>query len=248
MVEAVATALEDRDRFLSDRSRLRMPPSALYDASRIDAIATDFDPLGAGRRRGSVDSTKGLGGTAHLAVVDADRRAVSLIQSLFFDFGTGILVRGGGFTLQNRGAAFSLDAGSVNELGPSLRPRSTLAPALACRGKELALVLGCMGGDGQVQTQVQLLIAMLDAGLDPQQAVSRPRWYFDRARSPVPSVLVERGMEAAVVDGLCVKGHDVSVLGASEEIMGHAQVIAVEETGALVGAADRRSDGQAAGW
>jgi gamma-glutamyltranspeptidase len=248
MVEAVASALEDRDRVVTDRSRLPMPPGDLYAAPHIDAIAADFDPLRAGQRQRSLGSTRGLGGTAHLAVVDAERRAVSLIQSLFFDFGSGIPVRGGGFTLQNRGAAFSLEEGSVNELGPSLRPRTTLAPAMACRGNDLALVMGCMGGDGQVQSLVQLLVAMLDAGLDPQQAVARPRWYFDRALAAAPRVLVESGVEAAIIEGLRRKGHEVAVLGASEEIMGHAQVIAVEKTGALAGATDRRSDGQAAGW
>jgi gamma-glutamyltranspeptidase len=248
MIEAVAQALEDRDRFVSDRSRLRIPPASLFAAPHVAAVTSGFDPKRARGRQLSTGSTKGLGGTAHLAVVDADRRAVSLIQSLFFDFGAGIPVREGGFTLQNRGAAFSLDEGSVNELGPALRPRTTLAPTLASRGKELALVLGCMGGDGQIQTQIQLLVSMLDGGLDPQQAVSRPRWYFDRALSAVPTVFVENGMQEPMLNELRARGHEVSVLGASEEIMGHAQVIAVEPSGALIGAADRRSDGQAAGW
>ncbi|MDY0884400.1 gamma-glutamyltransferase [Dongia soli] len=109
-------------------------------------------------------------------------------------------------------------------------------------------VIGCMGGDGQVQTQLQLLIDMIDAGFDPQQAVSRPRWYLDRADEAGLQVLVEEGMEAEIVQGLRQRGHRVSVLGPAEEIMGHAQVIAIEPSGALVGAADRRSDGQAVGW
>jgi gamma-glutamyltranspeptidase len=200
-----------------------------------------------GRKQLSNGHTKGRGDTAHLAVVDSQRRAVSLIQSVFFDFGTGIAVKSGGFTLQNRGAGFSLENGSLNELMPGLRPPHTLTPTLACRGKELALVLGCMGGDGQVQTQVQLLVGMLDGGLDPQQAVSRPRWYLDRANSQLP-LLIEEGFDPIIVAALRQMGHEVSVLGPAEEIMGHAQVIAVEPTGALVGAADRRSDGQACGW
>jgi gamma-glutamyltranspeptidase len=105
-----------------------------------------------------------------------------------------------------------------------------------------------MGGDGQVQTQTQLLVAMLDAGLDPQQAVSSPRWYLDRASGPEPRVLFESGVDPAVVEGMRARGHTTALLGTSEDIMGHAQVITVEPTGSLVGAADGRSDGQAAGW
>ena len=149
--------------------------------------------------------------------------------------------------MQNRGAAFSLEVGSVNEFGPRLRSRTTLVPSLTQRGGELSMALGCMGGDGQVQTQTQLLVAMLDAGLDPQQAVSSPRWYLDRASEPEPGVLFESEVDPAVVEGMRERGHTPTLLG-SEDIMGHAQVIAVEPTGSLVGAADGRSDGQVAGW
>ncbi len=105
-----------------------------------------------------------------------------------------------------------------------------------------------MGGDGQVQTQTQLLVGMLDGGFDPQQAVSSPRWYLDRASGPQSRVLFESRMDGGVVTGMQARGHTTSVLGASEDIMGHAQVIAVEPTGSLVGAADPRSDGQVGGW
>jgi gamma-glutamyltranspeptidase len=247
MVEAVVGALEDRDQFVTDRTRLKVLPAYLYGPERVSSKASNIDLQRSKRKQQSIGPAKGRGDTAHLSVVDSQRRAVSLIQSVFFDFGTGIPVEPGGFTLQNRGAGFSLEVGSLNELGPCLRPPHTLTPTLACRGKELALVLGCMGGDGQVQTQVQLLVAMLDAGLDPQQAVSRPRWYLDRADPNFP-LLIEEGVDPAVVAGLHQMGHKVSVLGPAEEIMGHAQVIAVERSGALVGAAYRRSDGQAAGW
>ena len=247
MVEAVAGALEDRDRFVADRSRLELQASELYSPRWVASKASAIDLAKSKSRSQHTGSMKGRGDTAHLAIVDSERRAVSLIQSVFFDFGTGIPVRSGGFTLQNRGAGFSLQEGSINELGPLLRPPHTLTPSLACRGRDLALVFGCMGGDGQVQTQVQLLIAMVDAGLDPQQAVSRPRWYLDRAGPGLP-LLMEDGFDPTVVAGLQQMGHEVAILGPAEEVMGHAQVIAVEPSGALVGAADRRSDGQACGW
>ena len=248
MIEAAAEALADRDTHVTDRDRLRIDPRTLYSEPHIAAAAKDFNPGRTQPRERSTASTKGLGDTAHLAVVDKDHGSVSLIQSLYFDFGSGIPVRSGGFTLQNRGAAFSLEEGSHKEFKGGARPPHTLTPSMVLKGNEVSHVLGCMGGDGQVQTQLQLLIDMIDAGLDPQQAVSRPRWYLDRADEAGLQVLVEEGMEAEIVQGLRQRGHRVFVLGPAEEIMGHAQVIAIEPSGALVGAADRRSDGQAIGW
>jgi gamma-glutamyltranspeptidase/glutathione hydrolase len=248
MIEALAAALEDRDRFVGDRDRMSIEPESLYGDVHIDTIVGTIDPQRAGPRRGDGGPTKGRGDTAHLAVVDSNRLAVSLIQSVFFDFGTGIPVPSGGFTLQNRGAAFRLQSGHVAELAPGLRPPHTLAPTIACENGRLKYVLGCMGGDGQVQTQLQILHGMTRLAFDPQQAVSRPRWYLDRSTLSVSQVLVEEGVDAGLIDGLRRRGHDVSVLGPAEEIMGHAQVIAVEPNGALIGASDPRSDGQAAGW
>lgn len=248
MIEALAAALEDRDLHLADRSRLRISPESLYGDSHVETIAATINPDWATARQGADGPTKGRGDTAHLAVVDADRLAVSLIQSLFFDFGTGIAVPSGGFTLQNRGAAFRLQPGHVAELGPGLHPPHTLTPTIACENGRLRYVLGCMGGDGQVQTQLQLLQSMVRLGLDPQQAVSSPRWYLDRSGPSGAQIFAEEGIDPRLVDGLRARGHHLSLLAPAEEIMGHAQVIAVEANGVLAGAADPRSDGQVAGW
>jgi gamma-glutamyltranspeptidase/glutathione hydrolase len=248
MIEAASEALADRDAHVTDRDRLRVDPRTLYGESHIAMAARRVDPDRTRPRERSTASTKGMGDTAHLAVVDKNHGSVSLIQSLYFDFGSGIPVQSGGFTLQNRGAAFSLEEGSLKEFKGGARPPHTLTPSLILKGNEVSHVIGCMGGDGQVQTQLQLLVDMIDAGLDPQQAVSRPRWYLDRADEAGLQVLVEEGIEAEILQGLRQRGHRVSVLGPAEEIMGHAQVIAIEPSGALVGAADRRSDGQAIGW
>lgn len=173
--------------------------------------------------------------------------AVSLIQSLFFDFGACIPVLSGGFTLQNRGAAFALDDGP-SALRPSARPPSTLAPTIVTRaGGGLHAVLGCMGGDGQVQTQLQILLDLTDGGLDAQQGVSRPRWYLDRAAGDKPVVVMESGVSTAVAQCLRARGHLVEVRGPSEDLMGHAKVVCQTISGAMIGAADPRSDGQAGG-
>lgn len=247
LVEAVAEALHDRDRHICDRDLMTVDPARLYGMERVGAIAKSISTT-AKRRSATTVSTKGRGDTAHLAVVDRDGWAVSLIQSLYFDFGSGIGVPSAGFTLQNRGAAFSLEPDVANELKPGKRPPHTLTPTMICQGDQLTHAMGCMGGDGQVQTQLQLITGMIDAGLDPQQAISRPRWYLDRANSSGPQVMVEAGFDPSILAELRQRGHDVSVLGPAEEVMGHAQVISVTKEGVLVGGADPRSDGQAAGW
>jgi gamma-glutamyltranspeptidase len=173
--------------------------------------------------------------------------AVSLIQSLFFDFGACIPVPSGGFTLQNRGAAFALDDGP-SALRPSTRPPSTLTPTIVTRPRgEVYAALGCMGGEGQVQTQAQILLDLTDGRLDAQQAVSRPRWYLDRTAGDKPAVVLESGVSTAVAQGLHARGHLVEIGGPSEDIMGHTQVICQTTSGAMIGAADPRSDGQAGG-
>ncbi len=245
MVEALAAALHERDLRLGDRSQMEPQLQDLWSDEAVVAQARNFNEHCAGLPRlppPVAGATKG--DTAHLAVVDSDGLAVSLIQSVFFDFGSCIPVPEGGFTLQNRGAGFSLVPGAPSELAPGRRPPHTLMPTIATRGGELALVLGCMGGDGQVQTQTQLILDLTDGGLDPQQAVSRPRWYLDRSDLPRLPVLVEGGIAAEIVVGLRERAHEVEQLGPSQDIMGHAQVIAVMGDGALVGAADPRSDGQ----
>lgn len=244
-IEAVAAALAARDAFNDDRSRLSAPVETLWSAEAVAAFRAGFDPGGRGASRQDNAGRITRGDTAHLCVVDRQGMAVSLIQSLFFDFGSCVAVPEGGFVLQNRGAAFRLD-GEVARLAPGLRPPTTLMPSLLLRGGRPSHVLGCMGGDGQMQTQVQLILDMCVAGLDPQQAVSRPRWYLDRAAEGGPRLVVESGVDAALVEALRGKGHRIDRIGPLQDLMGHAQVVAFEADGVLSGAADPRSDGQVA--
>jgi gamma-glutamyltranspeptidase/glutathione hydrolase len=245
LVEAVAAALTDRDRHNDDRGRLGIDIHRLWDAPRVAEFLRDFDP--ARHRAPDVDGIQRItkGDTAHLAVVDRNGMAVSLIQSLYFDFGTGIPVPEGGFTLQNRGAGFHLTPDRPGFLAPGLRPPTTLMPTIATKGGRPHLVLGCMGGEGQMQTQLQLILDVTDGGLDVQQAVSRPRWYLDRSDPAAPKLMMERGPTPDLCEALGARGHQVVPLGHLEELMGHAQFIRLEEGSVLSGAADPRSDGQA---
>jgi gamma-glutamyltranspeptidase/glutathione hydrolase len=233
LIEAAGAALDIRDRINADGAGGSVERA--IDEAR--AFKHWFDPA---RHQARARAQHGgrKGDTAHLAVVDRDGFAVSLIQSLFFDFGSCIPVPTGGFTLQNRGAAFSLDPAHAGCLQPGKRPPHTLMPTLALEEGSVRLVMGCMGGDGQMQTQLQLLVDILDGGLDPQQATSRARWFLDRADHVVVS---EQG--AVDVGALERLGHRVIVKERYEEIVGHAQVIQIRAGGVLVGAADPRSDG-----
>jgi gamma-glutamyltranspeptidase/glutathione hydrolase len=246
-IEAAAAALAARDAVNDDRSRLAEPIERTWSDERRAAFARAFTRQA--RSAAGMPGTDRItrGDTAHLCVVDGSGMAVSLIQSLFFDFGACIAVPEGGFVLQNRGAAFTLD-GPVARLAPGLRPPSTLMPTIAMREGKPAIVLGCMGGDGQMQTQLQLLRDLCDGGLDPQQAVSRPRWYLDRSTLDGPRLMIEDGLGDDLIKALQGLGYEVERLGRFEDRMGHAQIIAIRDDGVLVGAADPRSDGQVAAF
>ena len=218
-----------------DRVRPYSPGKGTLTLKALDEC---LGPAGAG--------PPSTGDTAHVAVVDRDGLAVSCIQSLYFDFGSGVAVPETGIVLQNRGASFALVPGHPNELAPGKRPLHTLAPALATADGTTVAVFGAMGGDAQVQIHLQLLQGLALQGLDPATAISRPRWYL-RLSDDEFEVLVERRARAG--NHLALAGNRVRRTGPYNEVMGHAQVILVDEArGVLIGAADPRSDGVALGW
>jgi gamma-glutamyltranspeptidase/glutathione hydrolase len=250
-VESLRAALSDRDAVVADPER-SAGAEVLLDDGYLAARAAEIDPdrasagwppgVGAAARIASARD----GDTANLVAVDGSGLAVSLTQSLYCDFGSGVPVPGFGFMLQNRGACFSLAPEACNAIGPARRPLHTLMPGMAVSGAAIRYVFGCMGGHGQAQTQAQLL-SRLAAGDDPQDAVAAPRFFAD-PEAVEPVLYVERRLSARLRDELAARGHPLRVLGDWEEIMGHAQLVAVEPSGALVGAGDPRTDGAAAAW
>ncbi|HYT40692.1 MAG TPA: gamma-glutamyltransferase, partial [Acidimicrobiia bacterium] len=238
LIEAVATALAERDAHLTDPAHMRLPPGALADPARAAALAAARPTPAGGRARG------GGGDTAYLSAVDRAGLCVSLIQSNFNGFGSGVTVPGLGVNLHNRGAYFSLDPSHVNVVAPSKRTLHTLMPALARRDGRPWLVFGTMGADGQLQTQVQLLARLADDGADPAAALAAPRWVVDAGDF---SVRIEDRFPAGVVDGLRREGRRVEVVGPYEDCMGHAQLIRLDGDG-LAAASDPRCEGLAAGF
>lgn len=238
LIEAAVAALAERDAHLTDPDHMRLPPGVLADPGRARAVAaTAGIPTGGAGPRG-------VGGdTAYLCAVDGSGMCVSLIQSNYNGFGSGVTVPGWGINLHNRGAYFSLDPEHVNVIAPGKRTLHTLMPAFARRGGRPWLVFGTMGADGQLQTQVQLLARLLDDGADPAAALAAPRWVVGPGDF---SLRIEDRFPATVVDGLRRRGHRLAVLGPWEDCMGHAHVIRIDDDG-LTAASDPRCEGLAAG-
>jgi gamma-glutamyltranspeptidase/glutathione hydrolase len=238
LIEAVATALAERDAHLTDPAHMRAAPGALADPAHAKAIAAArSSPVGRAAR--------GSGGdTAYLCAVDGSGLCVSLIQSNYSGFGSGVTVPGWGINLHNRGANFGLDPAHVNVIAPGKRTLHTLMPAFARRDGRPWLVFGTMGADGQLQTQVQLLARLVDDGADPAAALTAPRWVIDPGDF---SVQIENRFPSAVLDGLRAHGHRVQSVGPFEDVMGHAQLIRLDGDG-LTAASDPRCEGLAAGF
>ena len=247
MVEATKQAFVDRDAWIADPDFHPAPLEALLGAARADEHLAGIDPA-----RASVPkaSDPGGGDTVWFGVVDAAGNAVSLIQSIYFDFGSGVIPDGTGVLLQNRGSSFSLDPSQPSALEPGKRPFHTLNPAMALYDGRPELVYGTMGGEGQPQTQAALVTRILDFGMDVQAAIDEPRWLYGRSwGDPTSSLSIESRAGEDVIAELRRRGHELSVLGPWEERVGHAQAIRIDRTtGMLYGGADPRSDGLAMGF
>ncbi len=239
LIEAAKLALADR-RHVTDPAHMRVDPATLASPAWAAARRALIDPARAGRPESGRPAT---GGTAYLCAADADGMLVSLIQSNYEGFGSGITVPGWGINLHNRGAFFSLDTADANVIAPGKRTMHTLIPAMALREGRPRLVFGTMGGDGQAQTHLQLLARIVADGLDPQRAIDAPRWVV----SPQDvSVLAESRFAPEVLEGLRARGHDLAVGGPLEQDMGHAHAILVEQDG-YAAATDPRAEGAALG-
>jgi gamma-glutamyltranspeptidase/glutathione hydrolase len=245
LIDAVAAALAERDAHLTDPAQMDLPPAALADPERAAAIAAERMRRDGGQAAVGGGAARGVAGdTTYLCAVDGSGMCVSLIQSNFNGFGSGVTVPGFGINLHNRGAYFSLERGHVNVLAPGKRTLHTLMPAFARRHGRPWLVFGTMGADGQLQTQVQLLARLVDDGADPAAALGAPRWVVDPGDF---SVRLENRFPPAVLDGLRACGHRLLTVGPYEDVMGHAQVIRVDDDG-LTAASDPRCEGLAAGF
>ena len=247
LAEAARLAFEDRDRYVTDPEFVDVPLARLLSDEHASALRARLDP---DRRPPAPVPVAAGGDTCYLCAVDADGNAVSLIQSIFFDFGSGVVAGESGVLLQNRGSFFSLDPSHPNRLEPGKRTFHTLIPAMLFAGDTPFLVYGTMGGEGQPQTQAAVVTRVVDFGYDVQRAVERPRWLYGRTWGEQTVALsLEASLAADTADALGRMGHDIRVVPDWNDALGHAQAIKIDrDQGVLWAAADPRSDGAAAGW
>ncbi len=247
IIEATKLAFADRDRWLTDPTFVQIPLDRLLSKAYGKERAARIDMA---RAASTLQPGEVGGDTIWLGVVDEGGNAVSLIQSIYFEFGSGIVVEGTGILLQNRGSSFSLDPTHVNRLEPRKRTFHTLNPAMAFKDGRPYLVYGTMGGEGQPQTQAALVTRIVDFGMSVQEAIEAPRWLFGRTwGAESADVSVEGRIPKPVIEELKRRGHPVKVLADWTETMGHAQAILIDPvTGMKHGGADPRGDGIAVGY
>ncbi|SME93767.1 gamma-glutamyltranspeptidase / glutathione hydrolase [Tistlia consotensis] len=246
LVEATKRAFLIRDRVVGDPEAMTEDPAACLTDAALDAELAAID-----RRRAAPwpQPLPGEGDTIWMGAIDGEGRAVSFIQSLYWEFGSGVTLADLGLVWQNRGAAFQLQPGSPRSLVPGRRPFHTLNPALARLSDGSTLVYGCMGGEGQPQTQAAVFARHALHGIGLQRAVSRPRWLLGRTWGAESVTLkLESRFDPALIEALAAAGHAVEPVGAYDEVMGHAGAIRLYPDGRLEGAADPRSDGSVAGF
>lgn len=247
LVERKKLAFADRDAYVADPRVTDVPNDVLLDADRARERASTIGPTASVQRPRTVGRSVD-GDTIYLCAADRDGNVVSLIQSLYAAFGSGVLVPGTGITLHNRGFGFNLLEGHPNVLAPGKRPMHTLMPGLALRDGRAWLAFGTRGADGQPQTAVQLLNSLLDYDMDLQSAIEAPRWAHGApgGRYPASALVLEGRFPAPVADDLAARGHEVMLADPVDPVMGTAQMIQVDQQrGCYIAATDPRGDGVA---
>ncbi len=244
MTEAVKRAFADREKYVTDPAFTKIDYTSLLDPACLADMARSLPMDKVGNYR--LPSLSPQGDTVWLGCVDAQGNAVSYIQSIYHDFGSGIIPAGTGVVLQNRGSFFSLDRHHANVLEPGKRTMHTLNPPMLLKNGKPWLVYGTMGGDGQPQTQAAIASRIVDFGMSPKDAVAAPRFLYGRTWGDDSTTLkLEGRIRADVGRALQELGHSVEYLANFTSTMGHAGAILVQDDGTVDAATDPRSDGLA---
>jgi len=255
-IEASKLVMAERDATLTDPDTHPGQVEALLDPDRIAALAARIEP-----RRAAAPPPAGVprgGGTIYLATVDADGNAVSLIESNYQGFGSGVVDPETGIHYHNRGSYFSLDPDHPNVLAPGKRTLHTLLPGMLFRNGVPGpwIVAGSMGGDAQPQIHAQVVSALVDGAVDVATAVGAPRWFVDGAEhfAPPTAVHVEPRHDPAIARALAALGHDLVPTAAFDSDLGHEHAIELVDggpaapDGSVAATTDPRSPGLPAVW
>jgi len=245
LVEATKRALRVRDRVVTDPNHLAYALTRVLDDRFITGEAMKID-----RRKASPWPVgSGGGDTIWMGSADSSGLVVSYIQSLYWEFGSGCVLPTTGVLMQNRGASFSLEAGTLNRLAPGRLPFHTLNPALAVLKDGRIMAYGTMGGDGQPQTQGAVFTRHVQFGEPLLEAIDRPRWVLGRTwGAPKTALRMEARFDGNLIDRLLAAGHDVEVVPDDyTDLMGHAGAAILHKDGTCEAAHDPRANGGAAG-
>ncbi|MEK9720422.1 MAG: gamma-glutamyltransferase, partial [Quisquiliibacterium sp.] len=243
-IEAMRLAFADAHAHVTDPQHMRVTPGAMLDQAYLAKRAAMVDPQRAGTYPAG-DPPKG--GTVYLCTADAKGQMVSLIQSNFKGFGSGVVVPGTGISLQNRGMGFSLQPGHPNYVGPRKRPYHTIIPAFISKQGRPVMAFGVMGGNMQPQGHLQIAMRFIDDACNPQSCSDGPRWRIDDEGG----LMVESSVPAGTVEGLRAMGHAVKVMPPDSLDFGSCQAIAClgdDPRDGYVAGSDQRRDGHAGGF
>jgi gamma-glutamyltranspeptidase/glutathione hydrolase len=246
MIEAKKLAYADMLRWVGDPRFAALPVDLLLEKARAArrASAIDMQRAAAGVEPDRLPGlTTGAGGdTVYLSAIDRDGNIVSLIQSIFGGFGSGLVAPGTGFALQNRGALFTLEPGHPNELAPGKRPLHTIIPGFMRKG-DVRIGFGIMGGFNQAQAHAQFVANVVDFDLDIQQALEAGR--FTKPTFAGLDVSVEATIPEASRRGLAARGHEVITVPPRTHVFGYGQAVMSNGSGVHFGASEPRHDGAA---
>jgi len=246
LIEATKRAFAIRDRVVTDFARLRSDPALYLTPERLAAEAARIDR----KRAATVPLRDDQGDTVWMGAIDQDGIAVSYIQSVYWEYGSGTVLPRTGIAWQNRGTSFSLDPAAVNPLQPGRRPFHTLIPALAAFDDGRIMAYGSMGGDGQPQFQSQIFTRYADYGMSVADAIDAPRLLYGRTwGAPSLSVKVEDRFDPASIAALVRIGHEIEEVGGPyHDSLGHAgMLVRYRQNGRIEAMHDPRSDGGATG-
>jgi gamma-glutamyltranspeptidase/glutathione hydrolase len=245
LLEVTKLAYADRDCWIADPQCADVPLSGMLDKAYAARRMKQLDP----DRASAYAPGEPEGDTTGFVVADGQGNVVAVIQSLFNAFGSGVVVPGTGFCLQNRGRHFSVDPAHLNALAPRKRPFHTLMASITTKDDRPVLGFSTMGGNGQAMFHLQVLTNVFDYGLDIQEAIERPRFLIGAflPDEPADTIRLERRVDAEVYAALRRLGHPITL---SDELLyrvGQAHGVAVHPDGVLSGGADPRGDGVALG-